>query len=41
MADVSRSLVTAIPPAATWFQNYWADANTGVSYQVQVQCPRP
>src|ERR1035437_10102877 len=40
MSDVSRSLVTA-----TWWSrfvvpNYWADPNSGVSYQIQVQVPQ-
>src|SRR6185437_9902352 len=40
MADVSRSLVTATSSSRYVVPNYWADANTGVSYQVQVQVPQ-
>jgi multidrug efflux pump subunit AcrB len=40
MADVSRSLVTATSSSRFVVPNYWADANTGVSYQVQVQLPQ-
>ena len=40
MADVSRSLVTATSSSRYVVPNYWADANTGVSYQVQVQLPQ-
>jgi multidrug efflux pump subunit AcrB len=41
MADVSRSLV-----AATWSSRFvtpifWADPNSGVAYQIQVQVPQP
>jgi multidrug efflux pump subunit AcrB len=40
MADVSRSLVTATSSSRFVVPNYWADINTGVSYQVQVQLPQ-
>jgi len=40
MADVSRSLVSATSSSRYVVPNYWADANTGVSYQVQVQLPQ-
>src|SRR5260370_6173528 len=40
MADVSRSLVTATSSSRYVVPNYWADANTGVAYQVQVQLPQ-
>jgi multidrug efflux pump subunit AcrB len=40
MADVSRSLVTATSSSRFVVPNYWADATTGVSYQVQVQLPQ-
>jgi multidrug efflux pump subunit AcrB len=40
MADVSRSLVTATSSSRYVVPNYWADANTGVSYQMQVQIPQ-
>jgi multidrug efflux pump subunit AcrB len=39
MADVSRSLVTATWSSRFVVPNYWADPNSGVSYQVQVQVP--
>src|SRR5215469_4716314 len=39
MADVSRALVTATSSSRYVVPNYWADANTGVAYQVQVQLP--
>ncbi len=40
MADVSRSLVTETSSSRYVVPNYWADANTGVSYQMQVQIPQ-
>ena len=40
MADVSRSLVTATWSSRFVVPNYWADPNSGVSYQVQVQVPQ-
>jgi multidrug efflux pump subunit AcrB len=40
MTDVSRSLVTSTSSSRYVVPNYWADANTGVAYQVQVQIPQ-
>jgi multidrug efflux pump subunit AcrB len=40
MADVSRSLVTATSSSRFIVPNYWADPNSGVAYQVQVQVPQ-
>src|SRR5258708_21318774 len=40
MGDVSGSLVTAPSSSRYVVPNYWADANTGVSYLVQVQVPQ-
>jgi multidrug efflux pump subunit AcrB len=40
MADVSRSLATATWSSRFVVPNYWADPNSGVSYQVQVQVPQ-
>jgi len=40
MADVSRSLVTATSSSRFVVPNYWADPNTGVAYQLQVQVPQ-
>ena len=40
MSDVSRSLVPATSSSRYAVPNYWADANTGVAYQVQVQIPQ-
>jgi len=40
MSDVSRSLVTSTSSSRYVVPNYWADANTGVAYQVQVQIPQ-
>jgi multidrug efflux pump subunit AcrB len=40
MADVSRSLVTSTSSSRYVVPNYWADGNTGVAYQVQVQIPQ-
>jgi multidrug efflux pump subunit AcrB len=39
MAEVSRSLVTATSSSRFVVPNYWADPNSGVSYQIQVQVP--
>jgi len=39
MADVSRSLATATWSSRFVVPNYWADPNSGVSYQIQVQVP--
>lgn len=40
MSDVSRSLTAATSSSRFIIPNYWADANTGVSYQIQVQVPK-
>jgi multidrug efflux pump subunit AcrB len=40
MADVSRSLVTATSSSRFVVPNYWADPNSGVAYQIQVQVPQ-
>ncbi len=40
MEDVSRSLVTATWSSRFVVPNYWADPNSGVAYQVQVQVPQ-
>ncbi len=40
MVDVSRSLVTATWSSRFVIPNYWADPNSGVSYQIQVQVPQ-
>jgi multidrug efflux pump subunit AcrB len=40
MADVSRALVTATWSSRFVVPNYWADPNSGVAYQVQVQVPQ-
>jgi multidrug efflux pump subunit AcrB len=40
MADVSRSLVTSTSSSRFVVPNYWADANSGVAYQIQVQVPK-
>ena len=40
MADVSRSLAPATWSSRFTVPNYWADTNSGVSYQVQVQVPQ-
>jgi multidrug efflux pump subunit AcrB len=40
MDDVSRSLATATWSSRFVVPNYWADPNSGVSYQVQVQVPQ-
>jgi len=40
MTDVSRSLVTATSSSRFVVPNYWADPNSGVAYQVQVQVPQ-
>jgi len=39
MSDVSRSLVTATSSSRFVVPNYWADPNSGVAYQIQVQVP--
>jgi RND family efflux transporter MFP subunit len=40
MAEVSRSLVTATSSSRFVVPNYWADPNSGVAYQIQVQVPQ-
>ncbi|MDE3067466.1 MAG: efflux RND transporter permease subunit [Verrucomicrobiota bacterium] len=40
MADVSRSLVPATASSRFVVPNYWADPNSGVGYQIQVQVPQ-
>ena len=40
MADVSRSLVPATSSSRFVVPNYWADPNSGVAYQIQVQVPQ-
>ena len=40
MADVSRSLVAATSSSRFTVPNYWADPNTGVAYQLQVEVPQ-
>ena len=40
MSDVSRSLITATWSSRFVVPNYWADPNSGVSYQIQVQVPQ-
>ncbi|HVN40712.1 MAG TPA: efflux RND transporter permease subunit [Myxococcota bacterium] len=40
MSDVSRSLVTATSSSRFVIPNYWADPNSGVAYQIQVQVPQ-
>jgi multidrug efflux pump subunit AcrB len=39
-ADVSRALVTATSSSRFVVPNYWADPNSGVAYQLQVQVPQ-
>jgi multidrug efflux pump subunit AcrB len=40
MADVSRALVPATSSSRFIVPNYWADPNSGVAYQLQVQVPQ-
>jgi multidrug efflux pump subunit AcrB len=40
MTDATRSLVEATTSSRFTVPNYWADPNSGVSYQVQVQIPQ-
>src|SRR5712691_8128587 len=40
MSDVSRSLVAATSSSRFLVPNYWADPNSGVGYQIQVQIPQ-
>ena len=40
VSDLSRSLVAATSSSRYLVPNYWADPNSGVSYQIQVQVPQ-
>jgi multidrug efflux pump subunit AcrB len=40
MTDVSRSLVTSTSSSRFVVPNYWADGNSGIAYQIQVQVPK-
>jgi multidrug efflux pump subunit AcrB len=40
VSDVSRSLVAATSSSRFVVPNYWADPNSGVAYQIQVQVPQ-
>jgi multidrug efflux pump subunit AcrB len=40
IAEVSRSLVAATSSSRFVVPNYWADPNSGVAYQIQVQIPQ-
>ena len=40
MSEVSRSLVAATSSSRFVVPNYWADANSGVAYQLQVEVPQ-
>jgi multidrug efflux pump subunit AcrB len=40
MAEVSRSLVAATSSSRFTVPNYWADPNSGVAYQLQVEVPQ-
>jgi multidrug efflux pump subunit AcrB len=40
MSEVSRSLVAATSSSRFVVPNYWADPNSGVAYQLQVQVPQ-
>ncbi|HUL81166.1 MAG TPA: efflux RND transporter permease subunit, partial [Gammaproteobacteria bacterium] len=40
MAEVSRSLVAATSSSRFVVPNYWADPNSGIAYQIQVQIPQ-
>src|SRR5207244_1797077 len=40
MAEVSRSLVAATSSSRFIVPNFWADPNSGVAYQIQVQIPQ-
>lgn len=40
MSEVSRSLVAATSSSRFVVPNYWADPNSGVAYQIQVQAPQ-
>jgi multidrug efflux pump subunit AcrB len=40
MSEVSRSLVAATSSSRFVVPNYWADPNSGIAYQIQVQLPQ-
>ncbi len=40
MQEVSRSLVAATSSSRFVVPNYWADPNSGIAYQIQVQIPQ-
>jgi multidrug efflux pump subunit AcrB len=40
MAEVARSLVASTSSSRFVVPNYWADPNSGVAYQIQVQVPQ-
>jgi multidrug efflux pump subunit AcrB len=40
MSEVSRSLVAATSSSRFVVPNYWADPNSGIAYQIQVQVPQ-
>ncbi len=40
MSDVTRSLVAATTSSRFTVPNYWADPNSGISYNLQVQIPQ-
>src|SRR5207244_13573774 len=40
MTEASRSLVAATSSSRFVVPNYWADPNSGVAYQIQVQIPQ-
>lgn len=40
MSEVSRALVAATSSSRFIVPNYWADPNSGVAYQIQVQVPQ-
>ena len=40
MAEISRSLVAATSSSRFVVPNFWADPNSGVAYQIQVQVPQ-
>jgi multidrug efflux pump subunit AcrB len=40
-ADVARSLAEATSSSRFTVPNFWADPQTGIGYQVQVEAPRP
>jgi multidrug efflux pump subunit AcrB len=40
MSEISRSLVAATSSSRFVVPNYWADPNSGVAYQIQVQIPQ-